>query len=398
MPRVLIIGGGSELQPQLRRVSAEVETVVLCRAASLPYVQQPHENRAMVVLGDGCATDRWLSAARAIDAEWGIQAIASFADLDQDRAAAIAADLGRAFHSPQTVRAVHDKLRMRAVLNGAGVEAVPCQAVESAGDLRRFCATVGLPVVVKPSRGFASAGIAVVRDEEDVDEAYRRAAGAEPPLFGPSPPMAERYLAGREFSVEAITHDGHHHVFAVTEKFNDPVSKVELGHVVPARLGPGEERLLVDHVAAALTALGVRTGPTHTEVILGAGGPALVETHLRDAGDEIPRLVEDATGVDMAELFLRQVLGVDIGESGDLVARRDGPRYRAGGAIRYLAVDRAGTLAGIEGWDAVREAPGVVDAQQLVPDGARLDGLRDSFSRLGYVRVRAADADEALAR
>jgi hypothetical protein len=34
---------------------------------------------------------------------------------------------------------------------------------------------------------------------------------------------------------------------------------------------------------------------------------------------------------------------------------------------------------------------------QLVPDGAALDGLSSSFARLGFVRVRAADAETALA-
>jgi biotin carboxylase len=198
--------------------------------------------------------------------------------------------------------------------------------------------------------------------------------------------------------VEAITHTGRHHVFAITEKFSDERTKVELGHVVPARLGPGEQALLVEHVGAALTTLGIRSGPTHTEVLLCPEGPVVIETHLRDAGDEIPRLVRDATGVDMAELFLRQVLGVDIGALPDFLDRREGPSYRGSGAIRYLPPCAHGTLAGIDGWDAVRGLPGVRDARQLLPDGTRLHGLADSFSRLGYVRVRADDAEQAVAR
>src|ERR1700730_13296239 len=67
--RVLIVGGGSELQPQLRRLAEDVETVVLCRASSLPYVHEPHENRAVVMLNDSCSPGRWIRAARAIHAE-----------------------------------------------------------------------------------------------------------------------------------------------------------------------------------------------------------------------------------------------------------------------------------------------------------------------------------------
>jgi biotin carboxylase len=402
MHRLLIVGGGSELQPQLRQVSArigaQVETVVICRSSSLPHVQKPSENRAMVVLNDTCPTKQWLHAARALHAEWRIDTIASFADLDQDRAAAIAADLELSFHAPETVRVVHDKLEMRARLNRSGLENVPFGAVSSLADLERFCRTAGLPVVVKPSHGWASSGIGVIRCPEETAPAYRRAIEADPPLVGPSPPMAERYFQGREFSVEVITHAGRHHVFAITEKFSDQETRVELGHVVPARIDPDEQALLVEHVGAALTALGIRTGPTHTEVLLSPEGPVVIETHLRDAADEIPRLVEDATGVDMAELFLRQVLGVDIGALPGLLGRRQGPIYHGSGAIRYLATDERGTLARIDGWDAVRAMAGVQDAQQLMPDGNRLHGLADSFSRLGYVRVRADDSEEAMAR
>lgn len=351
----------------------------------------------MVVLNDDCPTEKWLSAARALHTEWAVDAVASFADLDQDRAAAIAAALGLPFHAPETVHAVHDKLEMRARLNGCGLETVPARAVGTLADLERFCAAAGLPVIVKPSRGWASSGIGVVRSLEDAADAHRRAVEADPPLFGPSLPMAERYYQAREFSVETITAGGRHHVFAITEKASDERTKVELGHVVPARVSPQEQALLVEHVSAALTALGIRTGPTHTEILLVPDGPVVIETHLRDGGDEIPRLVQDATGVDMAELFLQQVLGVDIGAMPELLDRRHGPRYHGSGAIWYLAPDAQGTLAGIDGWDLVRDMPGVRDAQQLVPDGSRLHGLNDSFSRLGFVRVRAADADGALA-
>ncbi|AHH95398.1 hypothetical protein BC739_004449 [Kutzneria viridogrisea] len=49
------------------------------------------------------------------------------------------------------------------------------------------------------------------------------------------PPLVERYITGAEFSVEAVTHAGTHHVVAVTEKLTTEVSRVEIGHVVPAR-------------------------------------------------------------------------------------------------------------------------------------------------------------------
>jgi biotin carboxylase len=391
MARVLVVGGGSELQPRLRQMPGAVATAVICRASSLPNVHEPQDNQAVVILNDACPTRAWVRAARALHEQWPIGAVASFADLDQDRAAAIAADLGLPFHSTETVRAVHDKLCMRRQLAAAGL-AVPHRAVGSAAELAAFLAEVGPPLIVKPSRGWASAGIAVVRGPGDVAAAHRRAAEADPPLFGSSPPMAERYVEGPEFSVEAVTHAGRHHVVAITEKFKDERTKVELGHLVPARLDRDDAAAITGRVAAALTALGVGYGPTHTEVILSPAGPVIVETHLRDGGDEIPVLVQDATGVELADVFLRQLLGADLPELDRPTA------YTGGAAIRFLGTDAHGTLAGIDGWDTARALPGVVQARQLLPDGTVLRGLADSFARLGYVRARGADAAQALAR
>lgn len=286
---------------------------------------------------------------------------------------------------------------MRARLAEAGLEQVPYRKVHSLAELETFYDTVGPPLIIKPASGRASLGIWVMRNRADLAEGYRRTRDARAHRVEPSVPLAERYIEGNEYSVEALTHKGVHYVFAVTEKFTDPASKVELGHVVPARLPPGAEQRIVAHVRAVLSALGVTFGVTHTEVILSRDGPLTVETHLRNAGDEIVHLVHDATGEDMLDLWLQQTAGADIDRMPGLRSRRERPHYRASGAIRYLATDAHATLDRIDGWQELSGLAGIRDAKQVVPDGTILDGLHSSRSRLGYVRVQAADADKAVA-
>ncbi|MER8096114.1 hypothetical protein [Streptomyces goshikiensis] len=59
-------------------------------------------------------------------------------------------------------------------------------------------------------------------------------------------------------------------------------------------------------------ALGIEFRPTQTEVILTSRGPRIIETHLRTGGDELWNMVTDATGVDLIESQLRQVLGEKV--------------------------------------------------------------------------------------
>lgn len=396
MRHFLIVGTGSELQPRLRAMAPDGQTMVLCRASTLELVHGIGDNQAVVVLGDQAPTARWVRAALAVHQEWRVHHVVSFSEIDQDKAAHVAAALDLPGHAVDTVAAVHDKALMRVRLAEAGLSDVPHLLVTDLAHLEEWYDRIGPPLILKPSRGRASVGVSVITRRAGLAEAYQRTTGARAPRLDPSPPLAERYLAGPEYSVEAITHDRTHYVFAITEKFTDPATKVELGHVVPARISPADERAIVRYVRAALTALGVTAGVTHTEVILAPGGPVLVETHLRGAGDEIPHLVEDATGDDIMELFLRQVIGEDIGRQPALRSRREGPHYRASAAIRYLTSPACGPLAGIDGWAEAAVVPGVRDHRQLHPDGTVLSGLQSSRSRLGYVRVCADDPSAAV--
>lgn len=394
--RILVIGGGSGLQPRLRQAAPEVETAVICRASVLPWVHELPENRAVVVLNDDCSTKSWLAAARQLHREWPFDTVASFAEIDQDRAALVAASLGLPFHSPETVQRVHDKAAMRTRLNEMGVESMPFRQVRSEQELADFCAEVGPPLLVKPTCGRASAGIALVRDPADIEAAFALCESASAPRLEPSSPLAERYVPGPEFSVETISHRGVHYVFAISEQFKDERSKVEVGHVTPARISEANVDRIAAHVRTCLTALEISYGLTHTEVILGPDGPVLVETHLRQAGDEIIDLVEAATGIDLTELLLQQIVGTDLAVLPEVASRAVRPHYHAAGAIRFLAPEEHGRLDGIDGLADASGLDGVDDVSQLVDDGSELTGLRSAYSRLVSVRGHAADADAAV--
>lgn len=396
--RVLAVGGGSDLQPRLRAMFPGLRTVALCRGPALPWVRKPEENDAVVVLHDDATLAQWLSAARYLNADFPIDRVVAMADLDQDKAAAIAADLDIDFYSPDVVERVHDKVAMRRWLHEKGVDRLPYRQLASPQDAADFFVSAGPPLIFKPSQGRASAGVTVLTGPDQVAAAFHKAATEHAPRVAPSQPIGERFVDGPEFSVECLSHDGHHYVFAVTEKFKDETSKVERGHLIPARIDDATEAALIGHLRECLTALEITHGITHSELIFGVDGPVLLETHLRQGGDEIPSLILDATGLDMADFFLRQVAGADIGALPEIGARRERPRYGAtAAAIRYLMPsEKDGVLDRIDGWDDVAALPGVRGHGQLVEDGTQMCGLASSYSRLGYVRVQADDASAAL--
>lgn len=393
---VMIFGAGRLLPPRFRAAGPEVATTVMCHLDVVTQLREPERNFRVVSLPFHSDDDEWVAMARAIHAVHPVTRIAIGGEYDQERGAAVAAALRLPMHSPEVMRRVMDKNAMRQRLRETGVEEIPAAIAQDADGVREFAATHGYPCIVKPTGGTASVGVSVVRHERDVDAAFDRA--ATPPDYlrlRLRSVLVERFFTGVEYSVEAFSEDGEHVILAITRKFTDPTSLVELGHVLPAPLPDREREQISRYVAEVLDALGITFGPTHTEIVVTDEGPRLIETHVRVGGDDIYKMVEDGVGVDMVGFQVRQVMGERV-----LPAIRDilerptpVPRYEA---IWFAAAPAAGELIEVTGAEPPTDLPDV-ELSVLVRPGATLNGLDNSFSRLAQARAHRSDPDEALA-
>jgi biotin carboxylase len=313
----------------------------------------------------------------------GVLALTEYGLLPAARMNAI---LGVKDNPVEVVRRVVDKHLMRGWLAADQAFALPAQEVASARSLQAFAQEVGTPVVVKPKDGAGSIGVRVLRDMAEV-------AAWTPPRNGDSL-LAERYVRGSEFSVEAFSVGGQHLIAAITEKVlarsAGENGLVEVGHNLPARLDRETDMGLRAFVRDFLDRLGIREGLSHTEVILGSQGPVIVETHTRNGGDHIADLVLLSTGLDLRDLAFRSRCDLVRGVPAT-------PEPTGGAAIRYLT-PRPGVVEEIHGLDAARYLPGVVDVEVGVRGGDRVDPLRSSLDRVGYVIAVGADTSQAEQR
>ncbi|MBF4622763.1 ATP-grasp domain-containing protein [Clavibacter sp. VKM Ac-2872] len=357
----------------------------------------------MGLLPEDATGEAWVETARWIRSRWPFDRVTALAEIDQDKAALIASELGLAYHQPGLVDLVNDKHAMREALRREGLTAVRSGRPGDASAALTCAEDLGYPLVVKPNGGRGSAGVRVVADDSELVEAFAYAseigadAGAERACLVASTPMVEQFVSGREFSVEAFTHEGEHHIAAITEKFIDERSHVEVGHVVPARIPEPEHRAIAQYVDAVLTALDVRHGVTHTEVMSGPHGVEIIETHLRKAGDEILELVADATGWVLDEATVDQAAtGGFTPPAWAEETARAGRHYVGAAAVWFALAERPGRVHSVEGIEAVQGTPGVREAKPLVHPGDGVVPARSSLDRIARVRVVAADADAAM--
>ncbi|URM88712.1 ATP-grasp domain-containing protein [Streptomyces sp. MRC013] len=299
--------------------------------------------------------------------------------------------LGLKSNPLRTVSAVNDKALMREILKGTGVGQVASAEVRTRADLERFAAENGFPLVLKPSRGSASRDVHVVPDGSALSAAASRlapAAGGGP--GGTASWVAEEFLEGREFSVETHSAAGRHQVLAVTEKFTNE-HRVEIGHLVPARITEAERALLTAETRSVLTALGVEEGPGHTELILTPRGARVVETHTRPGGDAIVALIRIAEGYDIHELTFSWLAG----KSGPSPLRHE---PQAGGAAIWFLTAGPGRVTAAGGEEATRASEGVRFASLSAAVGDEVRIARNSRERLGEALAVGDDADSALRR
>lgn len=295
-------------------------------------------------------------------------------------AAALAAALGLPGNPPDAVRTCRDKAAARRALAAAGV-AQPRYRRATGPDAAVVAAhAVGLPCVVKPVRDSGSLGVRLCHTAADVRSHAADLLTATTNVRGQPTRKAvlvEQRLTGRELSVEMFSAGGRATCVGISEKvlIGAPYF-VEDRHIFPAALADLTTLPVIDLVADALAATGIRHGPTHTEVRLTPAGPAVVEINARLAGGMIPELIRLTTGADLVAEQLRAASGRS--------PRR--PRAPCGSAgVQMLTAGRAGVVRAVRGVAAARAVPGVVEVSAPVRPGREVRPPRSSLDRLGYV-------------
>ncbi|WP_406727111.1 ATP-grasp domain-containing protein [Streptomyces sp. GD-15H] len=388
--RVLIIGG------RIDNVRKAVE-----QGLGVVYLQQPGQftpehaslvDAAFLVdFADWSVVEPVVTAAHKA---YGFSRVATTGEAGVEVAGRINDLLGLGGVSYDVAKLLRDKLSMREHLARVGATTVSAAEVTDRAALEAFGAAHGYPFIVKPVDGIASLGIQLVRGPEEVAAAWERIVelrGSDHQFVRFFPMdrfVAESYVQGPEFSVEAFTFEGRHVIVALTEKLTHG-NFVEAGHVIPARIDAADERAIEAAVVEFLDAVGVVHGPTHTELRLSPDGPRVIESHNRPGGDRIRDLVEAAYGFDMEAYTVAWPCD-------GLPAPTERPALLRAAATRFLTAE-PGVVSRTEGAEEARALEGVLDVDLSVSVGDEVGALRSSWDRIGQVIAVGGDADAALA-
>lgn len=322
-----------------------------------------------------------LARIEGLHAVLGFDGVVSSCDYYLSAVAHTARRLGLPGPAPEAVEAACRKDLTRRVLAEADVAGPRFAICEGAGQAAVAAGEIGYPLVVKPVDLCAGMLVRAVRDERELELACQALAAFPVNARGQDRApviLLEELLHGPEVSVETVSFSGSTHVVGVTDKsIGGAPAFIETGHMFPACIDGPLALEAAETALRAVEALGLDQVVCHTELKLTPDGPRVVEVNPRPAGNRITELIRHVTGVDLATACVDVALGRDA----DLAPRATGV---GSAAIAFLLPDSAGVLAGIEGAEALRARPEVLELTLAEP-GRTVRAATSNNEYLGHV-------------
>lgn len=297
-------------------------------------------------------------------------------------------------------QACTDKSLMRELFAKAPKKISPDFAeVHSEADVRAFAETHAFPLILKPAN--LSKSLLVTKNDnlDQLLENYRRTTAQIQAVYDKYAPhtepkiLVEEFLVGRNHSVDAfVDSQGVPHVL-------EQVVDYEIGHeigfddsfqysrFIPSRLSADEQAALRECAALGITALGIKNSPAHTEIIMTADGPRIVEIGARNGGYR-ERMHALANGIDI----LGAALNLALGRKPHITATKN-----ESCAVLELFPKVPGDYVGISHEAELRALPSFLELREKAKPGAFVGKAADGFKMCAIVVLHHADPEQVKA-
>jgi biotin carboxylase len=316
-------------------------------------------------------------------------------------AARVADSLGLPGHPVDAAAIARDKKRTRERFRDARLPVPWFVSSHIDADPRSLADVVTYPCVIKPVALSGSRGVMRADTAEDLFVTFERlrALLRLPELRAERNEahgrvLIEGFIPGRELALEGLLHHGALKVWALFDK-PDPLDGPffeETIYVAPSALSADAQQRVMDTVARAATAIGLRHGPVHAECRVNDHGVFVLEVAARPIGGLCARALRfSKRGVgrlSLEELLIRHALG----EPPDAWSRETDAS-----GVMMIPIPARGVYRGVSGLDEARSVPGVADITMTAKPEQLLVPLPEGASYLGFIFARG-DTGAAVER
>jgi formate-dependent phosphoribosylglycinamide formyltransferase (GAR transformylase) len=309
--------------------------------------------------------------------------------------ARVAEALGLRGNPANAARATRNKLASRRAFRSAGLLTPTFTDVSVTDDAAALAVQCTYPAIIKPLALSGSRGVMRVDRPSDFIWAFERLSRLlrSPDVLNERDDvharvLIETYIPGNEFAIEGAMTDGAFRPFVIFDKPDPLVGPFfeETIYVTPSRASHVVQEAIVEAVATAARAIGLRHGPVHAECRVNTQGVYLLEVAPRPIGGLCARAIrfQDAAGavVPLEEVLLRHSLGEDIS--------RWAPSTRAAG-VMMIPIPRRGVYRSVKGVEAAAACRGVDDIRITAKADELVLPLPEGRSYLGFIFASGDD-------
>lgn len=316
-----------------------------------------------------------------------------FSDANLPPARAVADALGLPFYATnEQIEVTTNKLLFKATCRKFGIPVVPEYPVDS--ELRPDdLARIEYPVIVKPSDAWASKGVSICQNEEELRTAVPYALQ----FSRNKKVIVERYMAA--YPDGCMYFNIQNGVLSLSAMCERDMNQVMEGKAMqpnalfyPCRYIPQYYEQLEEKLTNMITALGMKDGTMFMQCFIVDGVITPFEMGYRLCGAQEYILCEAENGINSCEMLLDYALTGNF--DGWDAAASNKPMFEHTDAI-LLTLLRPGKITRIEGLDALHAMPEILNIIQFyyegdeIPENA-MGTLNQTFARI-FVQGRDAD-------
>lgn len=379
MKKIQVIGAGKYQLPAIIKAKEKGLSVIATDRDPDAYGRRYADYFEVADVKDGEAN---LSIARKYQID-GVISIVS--ELGVKTTSYVAKHMGLPGLDSEAAEHVTNKLKMKTRLAEEGIPVAEFTPINRLDDIEEVIKRRGFPFVLKPVDNAGSRGVMRIDNTVDIEDAFKK--GLAHSFSGTL--IAEDFIDGIEFTIEAISYNREHSILAVSEKKRIPFPHcVSIDLTYPPSVAGDIQQKIKELVYRTLNALGVDNGASHSEVMIDQKGSLyLVETAGRGGGygvfSDIIRLV---SGVDAVEQSINITMGfpVDLNQ-----------RFNNAAVLRFFTL-REGKLVAVKNLEKARQIKGVYMIDIFIKVGEDIGPIVSDGTRPGMVITSAETREEAI--
>ncbi|MDV2998812.1 MAG: Dapdiamide A synthase [Chroococcopsis gigantea SAG 12.99] len=290
-------------------------------------------------------------------------------------------------------KARRNKYEMTEVVRAAGLKAINQIKSSSLDEVVSWVRDRNKwPIVLKPVDSTGTNNVIFCEDEKEVISAFNRIMTSKNVMGRQNGEvLAQEFLEGTEYCVNTVSWEGKHYIAEIW-RFRKRITP-GAGYIYdaeePIPYEGSVQKELCDYVCDVLDALDVRFGAAHTEVMMTAEGPILIETGARLVGAIVPGVISQCLGCNQVELTVEAYVEPD-----KFLARMGQPYSIQKNLLCVSLISSLeGVVKSLSAFEKIRGLPSFAHMSLSIAVGSCIQPTVDIVTSPGIVYLAHQDQD-----